>query len=721
MNKPLRHKQCDPEDYDNEDDFMAACTADGMDEDYCQGLWDSEGMSASGDSKVIRKTHTTADVVGMDFVLSDETVDRYGDVIASDGWDVKDFKKNPIALFGHRGDFPIGTWDNLRVENKGLRARLKLAPEGTSARIDEIRKLVDAGILKAVSVGFMPVESKPLESGGGGYHYTKSSLMECSLVTIPANPNALQIAKALKISDETQKLVFAGSGARGQLPAVRRASNGGSAENPPVRKNKTMINVPIAQRVKDAETKRNELRDKLTEHIKTVDDANITEEQETTTNELTNAIEAADRSLESLKKVEKTLAFNSKPVSGAANGAADDAGGQGLPVRHETPFAMPKQKIRPSDYIWKALTAQIRRRYDPAYDGLSPTQSVQKCYGGQERMHDSIVALSGMLTRGASTVGTTTTATWAAELVTVSIGDFFDLLQPTSIYARLSALGGRFTFGQSGVVSMPYRTNTKLVAGAFVAQGGAIPVKQASFNALNLTPKKMAVISTFTRELAEHSTPSIEALIREAIVDDTATAVDAILMDTNAATTTRPAGLGYNLSTQTPGSAGTGLPDVVNDLKVMSNALSTASNGNIRTPVWIMTPGQANCIGLAIVAASGIMPFRDEILAGRWNGWPIIMSTSTIPSDTIWLMDANDFVTATGDTPRFEVSDSATLMMEDAAASATDIVVGGVVNAGTVKSLWQTDSIGIRMIMDMNWAMRRSGMVLFMTNIAWSP
>jgi hypothetical protein len=60
-------------------------------------------------------------------------------------------------------------------------------------------------------------------------------------------------------------------------------------------------------------------------------------------------------------------------------------------------------------------------------------------------------------------------------------------------------------------------------------------------------------------------------------------------------------------------------------------------------------------------------------------------------------------------------------MMEDAAASATDIVVGGVVNAGTVKSLWQTDSIGIRMIMDMNWAMRRSGMVLFMTNIAWSP
>ena len=154
-------------------------------------------------------------------------------------------------------------------------------------------------------------------------------------------------------------------------------------------------------------------------------------------------------------------------------------------------------------------------------------------------LHDCIHAMhNGLVTRGAQTVATTTTATWAQELVTVGIGDFFDLLQPVSIYATTGALGGRFTFGPNGIVSIPYRTSTATVGGAFVAQGGNIPVKKASFNAINLTPKKVGVISTFTREIAEHSTPSIEALLREAIVNDTATAIDSTLMDNTAATTT---------------------------------------------------------------------------------------------------------------------------------------------------------------------------------------
>ena len=72
------------------------------------------------------------------------------------------------------------------------------------------------------------------------------------------------------------------------------------------------------------------------------------------------------------------------------------------------------------------------------------------------------------------------------------------------------------------------------------------------------------MISTFTRELAEHSTPSIEALMRDAIVNDTATAIDAILMDNTAATTTRPQGMqNYAGSTQTATSAGSDLTGVM--------------------------------------------------------------------------------------------------------------------------------------------------------------
>jgi hypothetical protein len=63
---------------------------------------------------VIHKAAASAD--GLDFVLSDETVDRYGDVIVASGWQLANFKKNPIALFGHDQSTPIGVWENLRVE-----------------------------------------------------------------------------------------------------------------------------------------------------------------------------------------------------------------------------------------------------------------------------------------------------------------------------------------------------------------------------------------------------------------------------------------------------------------------------------------------------------------------------------------------------------------------------------------------------------------------------
>jgi len=46
---------------------------------------------------------------GMDFVISDGSLDRHGTRINPRGWNLASFKRNPIALFGHRSDFPIGT------------------------------------------------------------------------------------------------------------------------------------------------------------------------------------------------------------------------------------------------------------------------------------------------------------------------------------------------------------------------------------------------------------------------------------------------------------------------------------------------------------------------------------------------------------------------------------------------------------------------------------
>lgn len=180
-----------------------------------------EKIKMSGN--IVRKTHAERVSKDLEFVLSDATPDRYDDVIDPDGWDLRNFSNNPIALFNHNSNFPIGRWENLSVKNGQLRGFLRMAPEGTSPRIDEIRKLIEADILRAVSVGFLPKESKPLAAGS--FNYTKSELVETSLVSVPANPNALAVAKSMKISRETQDLIFAEYGATDQVKRRRVISD----------------------------------------------------------------------------------------------------------------------------------------------------------------------------------------------------------------------------------------------------------------------------------------------------------------------------------------------------------------------------------------------------------------------------------------------------------------------------------------------------------------
>ena len=217
----VTRQDIEPDDDESYEDFMDRCSDEIGDDDVCQIIWDNR--AADG---IRYKTHAEK-VSGLEFVLSDETPDRMDDIIMSDGWDLANFNKNPIALFGHQSSFPIGKWKNVRVVDKQLRGFLELAPEGTSQRIDEIRRLVDADILRAVSVGFRPKESKPRSETDWGLFFTKSELVETSLVSVPANPNALAVAKSLKISPATIDLVFAGKGTKDgdqTARAHRRAS-----------------------------------------------------------------------------------------------------------------------------------------------------------------------------------------------------------------------------------------------------------------------------------------------------------------------------------------------------------------------------------------------------------------------------------------------------------------------------------------------------------------
>lgn len=170
-------------------------------------------------SQVTKVVHKSAELkaVGDDqyeFVASDETVDRYGDVVRVNGWELANYKRNPIVLFQHQSSNPVGIATKVWIEGKALMSRIKLANEGTSPFIDTLRKLLQQKIVRAVSVGFAPTsEPKYIRDESNdritGMEFVGQELLEISLVSVPANPSALSLAKSLKIPEMHLQRVFA--------------------------------------------------------------------------------------------------------------------------------------------------------------------------------------------------------------------------------------------------------------------------------------------------------------------------------------------------------------------------------------------------------------------------------------------------------------------------------------------------------------------------------
>ena len=127
-----------------------------------------------------------------------------------------------------------------------------------------------------------------------------------------------------------------------------------------------------------------------------------------------------------------------------------------------------------------------------------------------------------------------------------------------------------------------------------------------------------------------------------------------------------------------------------------------------------MNPNRSTAL-FAVATGAGVFPYRDEISLRRIGGWPIASPARCRP--TVIVIDAADFVSVTGDGPRFEISDQATLHMEDTAP--TDISTSGTAVAFPAKSMFQTDSLALRMSLPMTWAIRRTGTVAWVAAVTW--
>ena len=146
------------------------------------------------------------------FIFSDESVDRYGDTISARGWSLDNYLKNSVALWGHDSGTVknvMGRSKNVRVEGTRLIGDIEFMPADVNPDADAVFKMVKAGFLKTVSVGFAPIKWEPTKdkSRPGGIDFKEQELLEVSIVPLPANPNAVIQAKALGIDVDRLGLI----------------------------------------------------------------------------------------------------------------------------------------------------------------------------------------------------------------------------------------------------------------------------------------------------------------------------------------------------------------------------------------------------------------------------------------------------------------------------------------------------------------------------------
>lgn len=134
----------------------------------------------------------------IELIIATDSLDRHGERLNIEGLNTKKYMKNPVVQWAH--DYtqpPIGRAIKLWKESGKLFGRMKFAiSENPLAKT--VYDLVKSKFINAASIGFMPIE---IEDNV----YVKSEMVEFSIVPVPANPEALILARKLGLDTNILK------------------------------------------------------------------------------------------------------------------------------------------------------------------------------------------------------------------------------------------------------------------------------------------------------------------------------------------------------------------------------------------------------------------------------------------------------------------------------------------------------------------------------------
>jgi hypothetical protein len=172
---------------------------------------------------------------------------------------------------------------------------------------------------------------------------------------------------------------------------------------------------------------------------------------------------------------------------------------------------------------------------------------------------------------------------------------------------------------------------------------------------------------------------------------------DTELFSTTAASSSRPAGLLEGVTPLPAASAGSEALSA--DIGALVGGLSSAGGGT--DVVFIAAPKQAATL---------------KLRAGAQFNYQVLASVG-LSAGSIVAVEAGGVVFGFDPVAQFEPSSNSALHMEDTSPAA--LVTGAGTVAAPIRSLFQTDSTALRMILHVSWGVRAAGLVQVINNVNW--
>jgi hypothetical protein len=277
-----------------------------------------------------------------------------------------------------------------------------------------------------------------------------------------------------------------------------------------------------------------------------------------------------------------------------------------------------------------------------------------------------------------------------ATALTQTALHFVASLQPTSAAAEVFARSLQVSLDGYGQVNVPGIT---VPLSAWIGEAAPIAVQQATKSTgAVLTPFKLGMILTLTGELYRSS--NAENVFRQTLVESAGATLDSVFFSSNAGVADQqPPGILNGISALTATAAGAGA--MSGDLGQIATALAPVAGAG--PPVIVASPAQAMAIDVAAVRPG------------------TVYASNALPAKTVIGLIPQAIATSI-EAPRIELAASGSLVMN---TTPTEVVTSPGVVGAPQRSLYQTDTVAIRLVWSVTWARRSNSAVAWIQNVNW--